>query len=535
MCNYILKITKYISLQIVFDLISVGCLATAPLLQEWVFDNGKGTSLSVLIGVIALYFLLLGGSSLAGYFSALFSFKGAIKFEKSLKQDYFSTIFRLSDRIFHEKPIGEYVSFQANDITALEQDYLQPLVSAIQSINRFVVYGFVLFYGIDWRIAVVILGTTVVTIMLTRVTDKPLVDKRAIYQEAVAKYTVKITDLLEGFCSINARTFDAISDQHGDSLNETAVKRLQYGKMKSLSIGVNELATGILRIAAFAVIVILFCTGEITVGAAIATLSYISAFIEPIDSLLYDFSTMLSMKKIKNNFISLVNRNVCSRKQVKKELNDCICFDNVCFQRGSFSLNNVNCRFEKGKKYAIVGPSGAGKSSLIKLLMGYENVDSGTIFIDGVDRNTLDLTELVSYIDQSEHVFMSNSEDNVTIFHAYPKENVEDILCCRNMERISNLYHRPNTPDCQKLSGGEKQIICFLRVLSKQTEVVLMDEPFSAVDTQSRKELEDFIFHSQAFRDHTVLMITHHSDPETLRQFDGVLHMENGTVVLKAN
>lgn len=531
MRTYILNISKLIGLQIFFDLVGVGCLAAAPLLQEWVFDHGVGAPLQVLLGVIALYFVLMAVSALAGYATTLFSFKGAIHFEKSLKRDYFDKVFRLPDALFRRQPLGAYISFQANDITALEQDYLQPLISAIQSINRFVVYGFVLFFAVDWRIALVILGATAVTIAVSRLNDRRLVESRNVYQDAVADYTVKITDLLEGFRAITPRTVGAVSGQHGQSLDETAQKRMRYGKTKSLSIGINTLATSFLHVAAFAAIVILLYRGEITVGVAVATLSYISAFLEPIDTILYSFSTMLSLKGVKEKFSAHMRQELGPAKTVKKEFNACIVFDDVCFQQGDFTLNHVSCRFEKGKKYALVGPSGAGKSTLLKLLMGFETPDSGTISVDGVDRAQLDLTELLSYIDQDEHVFRSNAEDNVTIFHAYPQDGAVKALDNPSLGYAAALYRRPALTNCQTLSGGEKQMICFLRTLAKQSDILLLDEPFSAVDAQSRREVENFIFESETFRTKTVLMITHHSDPETLGRFDAVIQMEHGTIL----
>ena len=78
---------------------------------------------------------------------------------------------------------GEYVSLQGNDITALEQDYLEPVISIIRCVNMIIVYGVVLFFGVDWRIALVIILTSIFAILIPRMIGKSLTDARSTYQE----------------------------------------------------------------------------------------------------------------------------------------------------------------------------------------------------------------------------------------------------------------------------------------------------------------------------------------------------------------
>ena len=125
---------------------------------------------------------------------------------------------------------GEYVSLQGNDITALEQDYLEPVISIIRCVNMIIVYGVVLFFGVDWRIALVIILASIFAILIPRMIGKSLTDARSTYQEQMAEYVTEITDLLEGFRVINQMTVGKILDKHEHVLNETAEKRYQYGK-----------------------------------------------------------------------------------------------------------------------------------------------------------------------------------------------------------------------------------------------------------------------------------------------------------------
>ena len=154
--DYLSKVKKYIILQVVLDFIGVICLALTPLIQKWLFDYGLKSTSSQIFLAILLYALLLGIYSLMQYFCILVAFKLGISFETRLKKNFFDKIFNMNSKVFQEKPIGEYISIQSNDITALEQDYLQPIVDVIRSVNMMLIYGFIIFMNINYKIGLVV-------------------------------------------------------------------------------------------------------------------------------------------------------------------------------------------------------------------------------------------------------------------------------------------------------------------------------------------------------------------------------------------
>lgn len=530
MKKYIVKIQKYIAAQIFFDMICVICAAVAPLLQEWVFDYGPAYPFYVILCVLFLYLLLLCLSAFTSCLGVLFSFKGAVKFERLLKRAFFQTIAGMSDSEFHARSIGEYISFQANDLTALEQDYLQPLIDIIKSVNMLLIYGAVLFFGVDGRICLIIMTATILSIVFSRMTDRPLIDRRGRYQRQMGDYTVKITDLLLGFRLINRRTCAKITEQHENALAQTAQKRYDYGKMKSLAIGVSELCINNMRFVIFAAIVILLYYEKITVGVAVAALSYISAFVSPIDSILYDISTMQSTSQIREKFRLFIKEKAAGEKADKKALESDISLEHVFLERDFLHVKDWSCKIEKGKKYAIAGPSGAGKSTFIKMLLGLIEPDAGKILIDGADVRRLELSELISYVDQNEHIFQSGVIENVTVFGSYSPIHLRETLQRYDLKRLNQIWSREDAVNCQKMSGGEKQMIAFLRVLAENTDVVIMDEPFSAMDHKTYQEMEEFIFLSEEFRGKTVLTVTHRADEKTLGRYDAVIRIADGVL-----
>ena len=484
MNTYIYKTKKYIIAQILWDLAGVICLAFSPLLQQWLFDYGLQNPLKKIVMVILAYGELLVFYTLSQYFCALYAFKGGIKFENLLKRDFLYSLFHMESSKFYKHSIGEYVSLQGNDITALEQDYLEPVISIIRCVNMIIVYGVVLFFGVDWRIALVIILTSIFAILIPRMIGKSLTDARSTYQEQMAEYVTEITDLLEGFRVINRMTVGKILDKH-----------------------------------------------EITVGVGVATLSYVSSFIEPIDTVLYNFTAIQSMKDVKKKVLAYTQDTHVTVLPRKKKLNSDITFENVTFKRKSFALQNINLTIKKGMQYAVVGHSGAGKSTLFKLIMGYEKNSSGVIRLDGEDIKNYDISELISYTDQNEHIYRAGIVDNITVFHSYPMDGIDSVGKNIWPEFFEGIFNRKEK-ECQRFSGGEKQAVAFLRMAAKNAEVILLDEPFSAMDAKMKSAVEHYLFTGKEFEGKTVLVITHDTREESLSQYDGIIHVgENGIYV----
>ena len=424
-----------------------------------------------------------------------------------------------------KKEIGDYISFQANDITALEQDYLQPFIDIIRSGNMFVVYSLVLFIGIDWRIALIIITTSIISISIPKIFGGLLEKYRDIYQSELAKYVVKITDLLEGFRLINNRTINNIEKQHEKSLQEVAEKRYSFGKVKSFTLSLSLFLTKMVKVITFMSIVVVFCKKEITIGTGVATLSYVSSLIDPIDNILYDITTMRSVRKIRDEYISFIKYKK-DNKPKKDSFTEAISLKNVGYEYENFKLQNISFDIKVGKKYIIVGGNGTGKSTLLKLIAGYLKPQAGNILIDGKDINDVDHSDLISYIDQNDHIFKENIENNITVYNSYKYERQKYMGLSLKINQILNSTRS----NCQKMSGGERQIISLLRAISKEGDILLMDEPFSAVDYERASILTNAITTNKIFKSKTVVMITHNISEENINKFDYKVKMIVGNV-----
>lgn len=530
MKKYIKLSLPYILSEIVFDFLATLCIACVPYFQKLLFDQG----INSITNIIILTILFLVVKICAVVFTNLCmkcTWKGAILFEQNLKLDFLNSIFRMDSKEFAKNDIGSYLSLQSNDITALEQDYLQPIIDIIRSVNMFVIYGVILFKFVDYRIGLTIFITSLLTVIGPKLTGQYLSKQRNNYQKQLEEYTVKIKDLLEGFSLINSRTRENICSVHKSILKLTSDKRYKYGKAKTFSLSVNSLTLDIVQVCSFFVTGILLIRGNITLGTAVASFGYVGSFLDPISSILYDVSAIQSVKEIKSKILSFIGSNkhsekysvVPSRSDFYKNI---LCQD-VCLQREQFSIKEFNFTFTAGKKYAIIGPSGSGKSTLIHMLLGHIPIDSGDILFDGNSIEDIDLSSIAFCVHQNDHIFMAGYEDNISVFGSYPSKNFDYLL---NNKLKNSILSKKSDDNCQVLSGGEQQILSFLRMLSANTPIVMLDEPFSAVDKTTAEKLEDYILTTDEFKNKTILCITHDLT-EHLTKFDEILIMKEGQLL----
>ncbi len=525
MKKYIDKIKWYILIGIIFDALYTLTIAMVPYMQKLLFDNAFDKGIRWVLKLSLLYFIFMIFGLIFLYISEKYTWKRSIIFETELKKDFFQSISRYSYKRFSERNIGEYISIQGNDITALEQEYLQPLISIIQSINMLIIYSVVMFVFVDFRIALVIFLSSLVSVFVPKITAKTLAKCRNIYLTQVGRYVSCIKDFFEGFKLIDSRTRDNIWKEHDKIIKEIADKRYKYGKFKVVTLRVNGFAVDIIGIFSFIAVGILFLKNEITIGTGIATFGYIQCFINPIDEILRDINAISSLKHVKSKVFTYINEYELSNKVNKKNFNSYIEFENVNINYENFSIKNFSYKFEKGKKYALIGHSGCGKSTIVNTLMNYNELDSGSVYIDDKKLNTLDTSNIIFCVNQNEHIFAENFINNVSMFSTYKNDKINEVVDKLNLNILENIKYKDN---CQQLSGGEKQIVNIVRMLSADTPIYIMDEPFSAMDVNTAETLQNTLMD---MKDKTIIMVTHRLSQQQLEQFDEVILMKSGRVV----
>ncbi|MCL1935463.1 MAG: ABC transporter ATP-binding protein/permease [Defluviitaleaceae bacterium] len=521
MKKYLKEIQIWIILN--FFIILLGAISTAFLPYiHMIFIDGIFVNNNIEFLIISLlYISLILVDIISGYFSMIISWKIGIQFENSLKRDFIMSLFLRPFEIFNKKSIPEYVSVQSNDLTSLEMNYVSPIISIAVSLCLFITYGLILFFLVDFRIAIILFITSVISVFLTNINSKKLSERRKDYLDNLEKYSNKVSNLLEGKKLISKSSIKNFEIEHEKQLQETASFRYIYGKNKSLVISTNGIVLYAINIIGFVFIAYLSFNGEISIGATVASLGYIGAFVGPLQEIISCITMLNSIKTVKEKVLKETESKYSFNNREIDKFQKNIIFENVSIVQSNFSLKNFNFTFKKGKKYAIIGHNGSGKSTIVNLLMGFLKQNNGTIKIDEIDINTLDASKIMFCVNQNEIMFEDDFFQNISLFSYYNVDFYKKIST-----KFDNFINKSmlETKNCKNLSGGEKQLISILRMINSNTDIWILDEAFSQIDENKYRELENIIL---GIKDKTIISVTHDTG-EHLNLYDEILFLEKG-------
>ncbi|MBY0464597.1 MAG: sulfate ABC transporter ATP-binding protein [Burkholderiales bacterium] len=213
-----------------------------------------------------------------------------------------------------------------------------------------------------------------------------------------------------------------------------------------------------------------------------------------------------------------------------------IAIQNVSKHFGDFhALNNINLEIDSGELVALLGPSGCGKTTLLRIIAGLETADTGNIFFSGEDTTDKHVRDRnVGFVFQHYALFR-----HMTVFEnvafglrvkprgerpseAQIKTKVHDLLKLVQLDWLADRYP-------SQLSGGQRQRIALARALAVEPKVLLLDEPFGALDAKVRKELRRWLrrLHDEL---HVTSIFVTHDQEEALEVADRVVLMNRGVV-----
>lgn len=201
-----------------------------------------------------------------------------------------------------------------------------------------------------------------------------------------------------------------------------------------------------------------------------------------------------------------------------------------------YAVDNVSCEIAPGRLVVILGPSGCGKTTLLKMVNRLYEPTSGSIYLHGVDiqrMNVITLRQQIGYVIQQSGLFPHMTvAQNIGVVpkllgwsRPQIRMRVEELL---RLVQLPPEEYRDRFP--AQLSGGQQQRVGLARALAGDPAVMLMDEPFGAIDAITRTTLQDEILRLQHQLQKTILFVSHDVE-EALRLADCILIMRDGQIV----
>lgn len=362
--------------------------------------------------------------------------------------------------------------------------------------------------------------------------------------ESIGKRNSILVESLSNLDTIKAFNASSTVQWHweestGDIASKSLRSRVRFSSLSTLS----SFLTQACSVLVIVVGVYLIREGELTMGGLIAVNILASRSIAPwtqAATLLTNYQQMKIGLQSLNALMAKEEERPAGKRFIRRpDFKGDIEFNAVDFtypDEEKKALKNVSFKIKAGERVGIIGQVGSGKSTISSILMGFYEVQSGSVFIDNLDIKQLDPVDLrhsYNYVPQEVTLFSGTVRDNITL--AAPHATDDEIVKASNFGVVGALTNRhPLGMDLQvgergsHISGGQRQSIAIARAFIKESPIILLDEPTNAMDHNTEMKVIDNL--KNVTEGKTTIIVTH--KPSILAIVDRLLVIDDGRVVM---
>jgi len=494
----------------------------------------------LITGISLLAFLLL----VRVVFSVLrefFLIKQSKDFNNRIIDTFYTSLLHLPKPFFDTRKIGELVA-RLNDTNRVQR-VIKLIASnfVIDILITLVSFSFLFYYS--WQVGVIALVSLPIYFLIIYRFNKRIINAQKEVMQSYAFNESNYITSMQGIATIKNFNRQTLFQK---------VNQLVYGNFqnKIFSLGKINIKLSLLSgIAGVSFLIAILGYTSNMVYNEIMTLGELMAVLGIAGSLLPSI-TNLALIAIPINEAKIAFNRMFEFASIEKEKTGNTTlknFESLDIQNLSFRfagrkqlLQNINLSIQKGEFVAVVGESGSGKSTLGQIIQQFYPFESGEIIINKQyklnDILLSDWRNLVGVIPQDIHIFSGNVIDNILLGVEDKPENVVKFCQEKGFEKfIAQLpqgYATILGEEGINLSGGQKQIIAFARVLYKKPQFLLLDEPTSAMDRNTEKFTISLL--NEIKKDIAVLFISHRL--HTLKNVaDRIYVLENGVFIAEGN
>ena len=525
-------------------------ILSVPQLFQILIDYLSGSREYSLRGII----LLTAGIFLMEFFSAVATYFFRTKFSTKAVLQYrnFACAYLLKKKVadFYASNSSVYLSALSNDLMKIKEQFLDQIPIITQ----------ILFCGIGAMIVMLRYNVflacmscvlSLIPFFAALYSGKNMGELEDRLSTKNAEYLAFLKDFSIGFTIIKSYKVEAIFSKLHAAVNEkteeTMLRRERCVEKVNYFAAISGYVTrlSILFLSAY----IAFTRHSISIGTVIAFSQLIHYLIDPLSSLPSMLTEAKAAYKLTDKFWDTIKReevpqntpenNRVKEEQIAEMLRGELLFNHICFSysEGKEVLKELNLQVKEGEKVVLLGTSGSGKSTILKILMGMERAQSGTIRIGGQD--TVDLGEdrifkEISYIQQEVFIFDGTIRENICLFQTYREEELQSVIeraGLRNLVKEKGLDYRCGENGAA-LSGGERQRISIARSLLRKTPILLADEITASLDKENSYLVLDTLLNIE---NTTEILVLHDLDSRILSRVDRICVLKNGKVEEEGN
>ena len=525
-------------------------LLTKSILDDYILNDSYTNDLKyqAITRLLVLYGILTIVMVVARYFMQYFMSLTGMNIERRLRNDAIRKIDYLPVDYYSLEPDGKIVSKITNDSNGVRV-FFETMFSIFQAlINIVVVYVGIIYLMPSLGLILLVLVPVLliwVTIYRRRV--------HSYYQdlrETGSRITGKLNELITGALVI--QDFNQEESMLGDY--KALVNRYNYNDKKANTVAAYfgwELLMLIKRIAEVAILVYFgfryFEVGGtvITVGLVTTFTDYLTRMINPVNAIFNNLNeledSMVGANRVYLFMDEANDTRVLDGAKAPKDINGDVEFKDVwiSYVKGKPVLKGISLKVPAGKNIGIVGHTGSGKSSLMNLLLAYNDYDSGSILVDGVDIKTYNkqsYRQNLGIVLQTPALFAGTIKSNLTMERdIYTDDEIRQVLLEVGakdlLDKNGNDINAPISFRGENLSLGEKQLISFARILLRNPKILVLDEATANIDTETENKIKHAM--DVVCQNRTTFIIAHRLS--TIKDCDEIIVLNDGVIVGKGD
>lgn len=497
----------------------------------------------MLAGVLIVNFLF------DGLYSYAFSKAGGLAIV-DMRRDLFGKALRFPMRYYDKNPIGITLSRLTSDMESISESFAAGILGLLaDSFKTLALVGY-LFY-LNWQLTLVLLVVVPLVVLVMTYLRKKI---RAAFNESrssLAKSAAYLQEALYGMKTIQLyaaenTTFDKYDGLNKQYCNAQNRSNVYDAALYSIVEGITSIATAL---------VIFYGAIQIwdfgfTIGVLIVFVTTLGRLFIPVKQFAQQITTIQRALSALEHISSLFEQEVeepapaaCIEKTVVEpiELNEVV-FRDVSFrysEDGPDVLKNISFTLKKGDRIALVGTTGSGKSTIIRLLTKTYTGYRGSITINGVELTDIPLRRMrqtISVMQQDIFLFNDTISFNIALERKgigarEVKEAAEFVSADHFINNLPDTYDFVIQDNGDNLSKGQGQLISFARAISGGSELIILDEATSSIDSITEQLIQKAI--ENIFSSRTVIAVAHRLS--TIKHSDQILVTEKGEIIERGN
>lgn len=497
----------------------------------------------IILVLVGLYLISALFSYIQGFITSTISQRVAYDLRTSISQK----MDRMPLSYFDKHTSGDILSRVTNDIDTIAQSLNQSMSQVITSTVT-VIGIFIMMLTISPVMTLIAVCVLPVSMVLIGLVMKRSQKYFARQQAALGDVNGHIEEMYGGHNVVKAFNGEAASveqfNEYNDNLYESAWKSQFFS-------GLMQPITGFVGNVGYVAVCLLGGVlaggGSITIGDIQAFIQYVRQFNQPITQLAQTMNMLQSTAAAAERVFEFLGEEELEPETPK------VTADEVAKVEGSVTFADVNFGYLKdqtiindfslhvhaGQTVAIVGPTGAGKTTIVKLLMRFYELNSGSILIDGKDIRDFgrqDLRSLFGMVLQDTWLFNGTIKENL-MYGKLDASDEEVKEACKVayvdhfVQTLENGYETMINEESSNISQGQKQLLTIARAFLKDPKILILDEATSSVDTRTEVLIQKGM--EKLMEGRTSFVIAHRLS--TIRDADTIIVMKDGDIVELGN